>query len=190
LPSGTIEEDSYLDHRTPRLTAVQLQEPDTLPTQTSTSGFVRAWLPTFLWLVVIAIESSDWLSSHHTGHLLYPLFHWLFGISPEQFEPIHGVMRKIGHVVGYGTLSLLAFRSFRASARNVHARWSLVWPRNAVVLTAAVASLDEWHQTFIPSRTGTIHDVILDTTAAIAAQILLYWFMRPRAAAAGQSASV
>jgi len=32
--------------------------------------------------------------------------------------------------------------------------------------------------------------VILDTTAAIAAQILLYWFMRPRAAAAGQSASV
>lgn len=171
------------------MTAVQLQEPDTLPAQTSTPRFIRAWLPTFLWLVVIAIESTEWLSSHHTGHLLYPLFHWLLGISPEQFEPIHAVMRKIGHVVGYGTLSLLAFRSFRASAREVYARWSLAWARNAVLLTAAVASLDEWHQTFIPSRTGTIYDVILDTSAAIAAQILLYWIVRPRAAAAGPSAS-
>jgi VanZ family protein len=133
-----------------------------------------------LWLVVIAIESSDWLSSHHTGHLLFPLFHWLFGITPEQFEPLHAVMRKTGHVVGYGTLSVLAFRSFRASARQVRARWSLAWARNAVLLTAAVASLDEWHQTFIPSRTGTIHDVNLDTTAAIASQLLVYWFMRLR----------
>ena len=48
------------------------------------------------------------------------------------------------------------------------------------MLTAVVASLDEWHQTFIPSRTGTIHDVILDTSAAIAAQLLVYSFVRLR----------
>jgi VanZ family protein len=162
------------------LTAVQLQEPDTLPTQTSAPGFIRAWLPTFLWLVVIAIESSDLLSSHHTGRFLFPLFHWLFGLTPEQFEPVHAVIRKTGHVVGYGTLSVLAFRSFRASARQVHARWSLAWARNAILFTAAVASLDEWHQTFIPSRTGTIYDVMLDSCAAIAAQLLAYWFVRVR----------
>lgn len=138
----------------------------------------RAWLPTLLWFGVIAVESTDWLSSEHTGSMLYPLFHWAFGLTHEQFEPIHAVTRKIGHVVGYGTLSILAFRSFRASARRLHAVWSFVWARNAVVLTAAVASLDEWHQTFIPSRTGTIHDVILDTSAAIVAQALVYLFFR------------
>jgi len=41
-----------------------------------------------------------------------------------------------------------------------------------------VASLDEWHQTYLPSRTGTYKDVILDSTAAIAAQILLYLLLR------------
>ena len=161
------------------MTPVPLQETDSLSIQTPPPGFLRAWLPSFLWLGVIAIESSDWLSSHHTGRLLYPLFHWLLGLTPEQFEPIHAIMRKTGHVVGYGTLSVLAFRSFRASTHQMHRRWSLAWARNAVVLTAAVASLDEWHQTFIPSRTGTIHDVLLDTAAAIAAQGFV-WFVLSR----------
>jgi len=43
-----------------------------------------------------------------------------------------------------------------------------------------VAGLDEWHQSFLPTRTGTLHDVILDTCAGIAAQVLLFlsarWF--------------
>jgi VanZ family protein len=27
--------------------------------------------------------------------------------------------------------------------------------------------MDEWHQSFIPSRTGTVHDVILDSIAGL-----------------------
>jgi VanZ family protein len=137
-----------------------------------------AWLPTLLWLCIIAIESTDWLSSRHTGSVLFPILHWLFGITPEQFEPIHAITRKTGHVVGYGTLSVLAFRSFRASSRLAGDRWSMAWARNAVLLTAFVASLDEWHQTFLPSRTGAFHDVVLDTSAAIAAQALIYLLVR------------
>lgn len=163
------------------MSAVHLQEPETLPNQTRPrSQLFRAWLPTFLWLCVIAVESTDWLSSHHTGSILYPIFHYLFGMTPEQFEPIHAITRKTGHVVGYGTLSLLAFRSFRLSSRALRARWTMAWARNAVLLAAIVASLDEWHQTFIPSRTGTIKDVFLDTAAALAAQLLVYLFLRKR----------
>jgi VanZ family protein len=47
------------------------------------------------------------------------------------------------------------------------------WATIAVLGTALVASLDEWHQSFIPSRTGTPRDVLLDTCAGIAAQILI-----------------
>jgi VanZ family protein len=36
-----------------------------------------------------------------------------------------------------------------------------------------VASADEWHQTMIPSRTGTVSDVVLDTVGATVAQILI-----------------
>lgn len=159
--------------------------PAQFPSHTTTKApppvsFVRAWLPTLVWFCVIAVESTDWLSSEHTSGLLYPLFHWAFGLSLDQFEPIHAVLRKIGHVIGYGTLSVLAFRSFRASARRLKRIWTLAWARNAVVLTAVVASLDEWHQTFIPSRTGTVRDVILDTSAALVAQLLIFVWLRKR----------
>jgi VanZ family protein len=53
------------------------------------------------------------------------------------------------------------------------AKWTLRWASIAVVGTALVAGLDEWHQSFIPSRTGRWQDVVLDTCAGIAAQILL-----------------
>ena len=139
----------------------------------------RAWLPTLLWIGVIAIESTDYLSAHNTGRVLYPILHYLFGITPEQFALIHLVMRKLGHVIGYGMLSFLAFRSWRAiRLRPGQPAWSMPWARNAVFLTAVVASLDEWHQTFIPSRTGTIKDVVLDTAAGLAAQVVVFLFLR------------
>jgi VanZ family protein len=47
-------------------------------------------------------------------------------------------------------------------------------------MAALVASLDEWHQTYIPSRTGTFHDVLLDSAAALVAQILLFIILRSR----------
>jgi VanZ family protein len=54
------------------------------------------------------------------------------------------------------------------------AKWTLRWSTIAVLGTAIVASLDEWHQSFIPSRTGRWQDVVLDTSAGIAAQVLIF----------------
>jgi VanZ family protein len=139
---------------------------------------LKAWVALILWLVVIAVESTDWLSSHHTGLILYPLLHFLFGISPERFEVLHFFLRKGGHVFGYGLLSILLFRAWRETLPVASgAKWTLRWANIAVLGTALVASLDERHQSFIPSRTGTVRDVILDTCAGIAAQMLVYVFV-------------
>jgi VanZ family protein len=48
-----------------------------------------------------------------------------------------------------------------------------------------VASLDEWHQSYIPSRTGTYKDVLLDSSAALIAQIaiLVFFFLRTKSSA-------
>jgi VanZ family protein len=54
------------------------------------------------------------------------------------------------------------------------------WARISFFMTALVASLDEWHQTYLPKRTGTVHDVILDSTAALVAQILIFVILRAR----------
>jgi VanZ family protein len=91
-------------------------------------------------------------------------------------------MRKTGHVLGYGILSVLLFRAWRVTLPVYgNPRWSIVWARTAFFMAALGASLDEWHQTFIPTRTGSIRDVLLDSTAALAAQILLFlWLQRGR----------
>jgi VanZ family protein len=90
----------------------------------------------------------------------------------------HAVLRKTGHFVGYFALSVLLFRSWRASFPRLSTRWCLQWATLAFFNTSLVATLDEWHQTFLPSRTGTIRDVILDSSAGLVAQIAVFMVIR------------
>jgi VanZ family protein len=135
---------------------------------------LKAWIAAILWLIVIAVESTNLASSNNTSRILYPLLHFLFRMDLAHFEHLHFYIRKGGHVFGYGLLSILLFRAWRETLPVLNgARWTLRWATLAVLGTAVIASLDEWHQSFIPSRTGTPRDVLLDTCAGIAAQILL-----------------
>jgi VanZ family protein len=139
----------------------------------------KAWFAAILWLIVIAIESSAYLSAHNTSRILYPLLHFFFGLDHAHFEHWHFYMRKGGHVFGYGLLSILLFRAWRETLPVVeYSRWTFRWVALAVLGTALVASLDEWHQSVIPSRTGTPRDVLLDTCAGIGGQILVFLWSR------------
>ena len=141
---------------------------------------LKAWIAAGLWLALIAIESTDLLSASHTGSFIYSLLTYVFGpVDVLKFAYWHAIGRKIGHVVGYGILSALLFRAWQATLPFPdRPRWSWRWAQLAVYGTVLVASLDEWHQSYIPSRTGTWHDVVLDGSAGIAAQILLYLLLR------------
>jgi VanZ family protein len=144
---------------------------------------VKTWVAALLWIGLIAIESTDWLSAEHTSRILYPLLHFLIGLDPAAFAVVHHYIRKCGHFVGYFTLSFFLFRAWRATLRLPWTpRWALRWAAIAFFMSALVASLDEWHQTFIPSRTGRISDVMLDSIAALTAQVLifLYLSLKPR----------
>jgi VanZ family protein len=140
----------------------------------------KPWLAAILWLILIAIESTNLFSSENTSRFLYPLLTYLFGhIDPVRFSFWHHIGRKVGHVVGYAILSLLLFRAWKATFPSPLSRsWTWRWAQLAFFMTALVASLDEWHQTFLPSRTGSVRDVILDSTAALGAQLLLYLLLR------------
>ena len=139
---------------------------------------LKTWAAALLWMTLIAIESTDTFSAEHTGRFLYPLLHFLMGLDPAAFEVVHHYIRKCGHFVGYFTLSFFLFRAWRATLRLPWApRWAMRWATIAFFMSALVASLDEWHQTFIPSRTGAISDVMLDSFAALTAQVLIFFFL-------------
>lgn len=124
-------------------------------------------------------ESTNTLSAAKTATILYPLLHFLLGLDPDHFLIWHFILRKTGHVIGYAVLSVLFYRAWKATISIPgDPRWSILWARIAFTMTALVACLDEWHQTYLPSRTGTIWDVLLDSSAALTVQVLLYFWMR------------
>ncbi len=132
-----------------------------------------------MWLGLIAVESTGTLSAQNTGRILYPLLHALFGLDLAKFQTWHFFLRKSGHVLGYGILSVLLFRAWRTTvAAPGSPRWAWVWCVDALLMTALVASLDEWHQSFLPSRTGSVPDVVLDSTAGLLAQVLVFAWLR------------
>jgi VanZ family protein len=135
-----------------------------------------AWIVTLLWLGVIAVESTDLFSSAKTGQLLYSFLTALFGkIDLQRFLVWHAFLRKGGHVVGYGLLSFLLFRAWRETLTlPFQPRWTLRWATAALLGTALVAILDEWHQSYLPSRTGRASDVLLDTFAGLIVQLVLW----------------
>jgi glycosyltransferase involved in cell wall biosynthesis len=138
---------------------------------------VAVWsarLPVALWLALIACESTDRFSRANTQRLLFPPFHLVTGVSYADFYDWNFVIRKTGHVVGYGMLAALLYRLARLeSPRGRFTAWSARCAAIALAGTMLVASLDEWHQTTIPSRTGTVSDVILDSVAGAAALALI-----------------
>ena len=138
---------------------------------------LKVWIAAGLWLVVIAIESSNLLSAANTGRILYPILHFLFGITRAQFPIWHLYIRKTGHFVGYFVLSALLFRAWRSTlpTRNPGV-WAMRWATIAFFMSVFVATLDEWHQSFLPSRTAEVSDVVLDSFAALVAQLVILWF--------------
>lgn len=144
----------------------------------STKRIFKVWLPSAVWLAVIALESTNLGSAEHTGRILFPILHFLFGLDMARFATWHILLRKTGHFVGYFVLSILLFRSWRATFPRLSTRWCVQWATIAFLMTSLIASMDEWHQTFLPSRTGMLRDVVLDCSAAFLAQVVLLGLLR------------
>ena len=162
-------------------TATQIDPNSSTRMSRDRNHVLKAWIALILWLIVIAIESTTYMSSQQTSRILYPILHFLFGINYAQFEPWHHFLRKCGHVLGYALLSILLFRAWRETLPSpLGLKWTPRWAAIAVFGTAFVATLDEWHQSYLPSRTGTYRDVILDTSAGIAAQLAIFLYHKRR----------
>ena len=135
------------------------------------------WLPAALSMVMIALESTSTMSAANTSQWLYPLWVKLFGpISQAGWNEVHHLIRKTGHFVGYGFVSIAFFYSWRRTLARLAPKPRTLW-RTASVLavfcTLSIASLDEFHQSFLPSRTASPIDVGIDLCGAITAQLIL-----------------
>jgi VanZ family protein len=131
------------------------------------------WFATFLWLSCQALFSTDAFSAEHTGTILWKIVHAIYGaISSNTFETIHFLVRKTAHFTTYGLLSVLAFFAWRATVPSPQ-RWTPRWSVLAVIMVFIAGSIDEFHQSFVASRTSSFRDVLLDTFGALCFQLVL-----------------
>jgi VanZ family protein len=138
--------------------------------------WIYIWFPVGLGIAVIAMESTEWMGADHTNQPLRALFEYLFGhISNGRWDVIHHYIRKSGHLFGYGFMGLAWLRAWWFTLTRSR---FLTDAFLALLGTAAVASCDEWHQSYLPNRTGTPWDVLLDCTGGIVLQLIVYIFMR------------
>lgn len=158
-------------------------------------SWLKRLLPALIWCAIIFIGSTDLLSSNNTSRWIDPIIRWFDpGISNLDLDRVMHIIRKGGHVTEYAILAILLWRAIpKETTSKIGSPWR--WPDAAIAQGACAffAMSDEYHQSFIPTRTAAVKDVLIDATGA-AIGLALVWALcharkkRPQPAPAAQLA--
>jgi VanZ family protein len=119
--------------------------------------------------------STGTFSSQNTFSFVEKVLGILFyKILSQEVVLVNVFIRKSGHFIEYFILGLLLFRAFRG--RSI-AYWNWRWSFFAIILVILWAAIDEFHQSFVPTRTASIVDLIIDTAGGAFAQLMsVLWY--------------
>jgi VanZ family protein len=148
------------------------------------------------------MESTDFASSGNTGDWLFEALRvFLPHLRPWYVWQLNEILRKVGHFTGYAILSVLVLLALRNTYRDrlrpvmqrpwgIYLRdyWRWEWVILGMMASVVTASFDEMHQAFIASRTGRWQDVVIDSSGAVVAQLLLYVYSVWKVSRQGDSA--
>jgi VanZ family protein len=133
---------------------------------------IKYFIPSIIVMSIIFTASHDPASGEKSDfitNLLNKVIYQIsnYKLSVEDKINISFFVRKLAHMTEYFILNLSYYYSFNSISENKK--------RNILIcflLTVFYACTDEYHQTFIEGRVGTIKDVFIDSTGALIASIL------------------
>ncbi len=123
------------------------------------------------------------MSAEHTSRFLVPLLRWLKPeITAEACSQVQFLLRKAAHLTEYTILAILLWRAVYRGT-NLKMKMSILF---VVVLggCAIFAVSDEFHQSFVVSRTASAQDVLIDICGAFIGLAIFSIFTRPKTAQA------
>lgn len=137
----------------------------------------RRYAPLVVWMLLIFLASTGELSAPNTSRILRPLLLWLFpGISEETLIRVHFMVRKAAHFTEYAILAIFAARAFVTSSHEWLRR---AWVFATILLIVLYSLSDEYHQSFVASRTGSVYDSLIDMAGGLTA-LAVYALWRRR----------
>ncbi|MCX7671012.1 MAG: VanZ family protein [Anaerolineae bacterium] len=118
--------------------------------------------------------ARKWLN--HVGLRWMAVAAWMaviFALSAQPHLPdlapgLPGVEEIGGHLVAYGILAVLLWWALRGTRSTTPATWALV-------ITMLYGVSDELHQYFVPGRTTTVDDLLVDLIGASLGLLLVSW---------------
>lgn len=136
-----------------------------------------------LWAIfIVAFSAQPWSESFHTSSVvedfILKMVRWIPGGQDfvKQFLEIFPV-RKIAHFVEYmilGGLSAASWVLYQAEEQESRKPFFLIAWGTCVLF----AVLDELYQAFVPGRTSSIRDVLLDSVGALFGAFLAGWIVK------------
>ena len=119
-------------------------------------------------MTFIFVGSTDLLSAEHTSRFIGPFLRWFAPhVSDATIATVQLVVRKLAHLTEYAILAALLFRALRVFGP-------------AFIVAAIYAALDEIHQSFVTSRTGSAYDVLIDCAGIITGLVICSFFRNPK----------
>ena len=136
-----------------------------------------------LWAIfIVAFSAQPWSESFHTSSVvedfILKMVSWMPGgqdIAKQLLEIFP--VRKIAHFVEYmilGGLSAASWALYQAEEQGNRKPFFLIAWGSCVLF----AVLDELHQAFVPGRTSSIRDVLLDSVGALFGAFLVAWIVK------------
>jgi VanZ family protein len=142
----------------------------------SVRGFLKFWLPVLVWMVFIFIGSTDLMSAEHTSRFIGPFLRWFApDLTEATVASIQLIVRKCAHLTEYAVLAGFLYRALRQRREQVIPAVIIII---AFLIAAIYAALDEFHQSFVVSRTASAWDVAIDCMGAALGLALCLAFRR------------
>lgn len=127
-----------------------------------------SWLAVLLWMVLIFYFSSRPAvqSKELSGNVTEIVVQTVERVAPNRAADldigrIHFLIRKNAHFFSYLVLGILVLNALRRS--GVYGFKGIM---TAFLICVLYAILDEFHQTFVPGRSGEIRDIFIDSAGA------------------------
>jgi len=122
---------------------------------------------------MISSFSTQYFSDQHTSRIIVPFLHWLLPWADARLlHLLHVGIRKLAHVTEFAVFSIAVFHGIRGQRTG----WRWGWALSTLLIAAAYAGFDEFHQSFVAFRHSSPRDVAIDTFGAFLAQGIVWTY--------------
>jgi len=140
----------------------------------------RLWIYGALMLAFMALiffmsaqpaDESAEMSNGLLDTFIGDIFRFLFPQADD--STLDHYIRKTAHMTEYACLAVISSLFFRELLRDTGVKQPLLFLL-PVLWSGLYAATDEWHQTFVPGRSGELRDVCIDTLGALLGVSILF----------------